>query len=112
MKHAALHESDNLHMNQPYPPHPALPAALTEALAQRFADRFSISRAVRDQHGRDESVHPAAAPDAVVFAESHGGSRRGGEPLPGASGAGHPLWRGQFGRRDISSPSMAVSASI
>ena len=70
MKHAALHESDNLHMNQPYPPHPALPAALTEALAQRFADRFSISRAVRDQHGRDESVHPAAAPDAVVFAES------------------------------------------
>jgi D-lactate dehydrogenase (cytochrome) len=70
MKHAALHESDNLHMSQPYPPHPALPAALTEALAQRFADRFSISRAVRDQHGRDESVHPAAAPDAVVFAES------------------------------------------
>ena len=57
-------------MNNPYAPHPPLPAALIEELAQRFVDRFSISQAVRDQHGRDESVHPAAAPDAVVFVET------------------------------------------
>ncbi|MBK6631168.1 MAG: FAD-binding protein [Betaproteobacteria bacterium] len=57
-------------MNQPYLPHLPLPAALVKELGQRFGKRFSTSQAVRDQHGRDESVHPAAAPDAVVFAES------------------------------------------
>ena len=57
-------------MNHPYPPHPPLPTALAEALSQRFGTRFTVSQAVREQHGRDESVHPAAAPDAVVFAES------------------------------------------
>ena len=57
-------------MNHSYPAHPPLPAALRSALARQFAGRFSTSQAVRDQHGRDESVHPAAAPDAVVFAES------------------------------------------
>lgn len=57
-------------MNHPYAPHPPLPAALAEALSQRFGNRFSVSQAVRDQHGRDESVHPTAAPDAVVFVET------------------------------------------
>lgn len=57
-------------MNHSYPPHPPLPAALAGALSQLFGKRFSVSQAVRDQHGRDESVHPAAAPDAVIFAES------------------------------------------
>ncbi|MEZ5619066.1 MAG: FAD-linked oxidase C-terminal domain-containing protein [Rhodocyclaceae bacterium] len=57
-------------MNHPYAPHPPLPAALAEALSQRFGNRFSVSQAVRDQHGRDESVHPMAAPDAVVFVET------------------------------------------
>jgi FAD/FMN-containing dehydrogenase len=32
--------------------------------------RLSTAKAVRDQHGRDESHHPAAPPDAVVFAHS------------------------------------------
>jgi len=40
------------------------------ALAERFGDRLSRSQAVRDQHGKDVSYHPAAAPDAVLFAES------------------------------------------
>ena len=57
-------------MNHPYPLHPPLPTSLLEALSGRFGQRLSTSQAVRDQHGRDESVHPTAAPDAVVFAES------------------------------------------
>lgn len=35
-----------------------------------FGDRLSMSQAVRDQHGHDESFHETAPPDAVVFAES------------------------------------------
>ncbi|MEQ8967719.1 MAG: FAD-linked oxidase C-terminal domain-containing protein [Azospirillaceae bacterium] len=34
------------------------------------ADRVSTAAAVCEQHGRDESYHPAVAPDAVVFAQS------------------------------------------
>jgi D-lactate dehydrogenase (cytochrome) len=41
-----------------------------EALRSLLGDRLSTSAAVREQHGRDESYHPAAAPDAVAFAQS------------------------------------------
>jgi D-lactate dehydrogenase (cytochrome) len=41
-----------------------------QALAPRFKDRFSVAHAVREQHGRGESHHTAAVPDAVFFAES------------------------------------------
>ncbi|MGZ6617594.1 MAG: FAD-binding oxidoreductase, partial [Solirubrobacteraceae bacterium] len=34
------------------------------------ADRVLTGRDVRDQHGVDESFHPAAAPDAVVYPAS------------------------------------------
>jgi D-lactate dehydrogenase (cytochrome) len=34
------------------------------------ADRVLTGRDVCDQHGRDESFHPGAAPDAVVYPES------------------------------------------
>jgi D-lactate dehydrogenase (cytochrome) len=44
--------------------------AVIAALKQRFGDRLSTAPAVREQHGRDESYHAAAPPDAVVFAES------------------------------------------
>lgn len=47
-----------------------LSAAVTEALSARFGERFSLSEALREQHGRGESYHAAAAPDAVVFAQS------------------------------------------
>ena len=34
------------------------------------AERVLIGRDVRDQHGVDESFHPAAAPDGVVYPTS------------------------------------------
>jgi D-lactate dehydrogenase (cytochrome) len=43
---------------------------LLDALKQRFGAQFSVALAVREQHGRDESVFTVAPPDAVVFAES------------------------------------------
>src|SRR5579863_7979034 len=40
------------------------------ALRERFGERLSTAAALREQHGRDESYHPSAPPDAVVFARS------------------------------------------
>ncbi len=48
--------------------HAAVDLALT-ALVSRFGDRISTAASVREHHGRDESYHPAAAPDAVLYAE-------------------------------------------
>ena len=47
-----------------------VPAALLDALRQRFGDRCSTALVVREQHGRDESSFAAPPPAAVVFAES------------------------------------------
>ncbi len=44
--------------------------AVIEALRERFGARLSTAASVREQHGRDESYHPPAPPDAVVFPES------------------------------------------
>lgn len=45
--------------------------ALLDVLRQIVGDeRLSTAGAVREQHGHDESWHPGAAPDAVVFAQS------------------------------------------
>jgi len=41
-----------------------------ERLKERFGERVSTSAAVREQHGKDESYHAPAPPDAVVFAQS------------------------------------------
>ncbi|MCP5157444.1 MAG: FAD-binding protein [Ectothiorhodospiraceae bacterium] len=41
-----------------------------EALRSLLGDRLSTADAVREQHGKDESYHPVAAPDAVAFAQS------------------------------------------
>lgn len=49
---------------------PTLPPSLGETLLQLFGDRFSTAQALREQHGRGESHHTPAIPDAVVFAES------------------------------------------
>ncbi|AIZ35531.1 2-hydroxy-acid oxidase [Pseudomonas parafulva] len=44
---------------------------LMAALAERFVERFSTARAVREQHGRDESAYvDAPLPQGVVFARS------------------------------------------
>jgi D-lactate dehydrogenase (cytochrome) len=47
-----------------------LPEALVVALQTLFEDRFSMTQAVRDHHGRDESSYDPMPPDAVVFAQS------------------------------------------
>ncbi len=64
-------------MNAPLPGHvlPAtiqrpVPPAMLAALRERFGERCSTAAAVREQHGRGESVYDAAPPDAVVFCES------------------------------------------
>lgn len=49
---------------------PPLPDALLDALRADFAGRCSTALAVREQHGRDESVFDVLPPQAVVFAES------------------------------------------
>ncbi len=48
----------------------ALPAALRERLQALLGERLTTARAVREQHGHDESHHPTAMPDAVAFARS------------------------------------------
>lgn len=47
-----------------------VPAACLEALREQFDDRLSVSLAVCEHHGRDESPYPPMLPDAVVFARS------------------------------------------
>lgn len=44
--------------------------AAIAALRARFGERLSTAQSVRDQHGRDESWHAPAPPDAVVFVDS------------------------------------------
>jgi D-lactate dehydrogenase (cytochrome) len=47
-----------------------LPADLQNELGALLGDRFTLSPAVRTQHGKDESYHASAPPDAVAFARS------------------------------------------
>jgi D-lactate dehydrogenase (cytochrome) len=48
------------------------PAELLAKLRTRFGERVATSPAILEQHGKDESAHPIALPDAVVFPESTG----------------------------------------
>ncbi|MGH6942012.1 FAD-linked oxidase C-terminal domain-containing protein [Hypericibacter sp.] len=61
-------------MNAPdaIPPSTAsrLPADLLARLGALLGERFTLAAAVRAQHGKDESYHAAAAPDAVAFVRS------------------------------------------
>ena len=43
------------------------PAELLAALRDRLGERITTSPAVLEHHGKDESAHAAAAPDAVAF---------------------------------------------
>ena len=54
----------------PSPPASALPDALAHALSDLLGERFTMNRAVRQQHGSDESSYPCMPPDAVVWPES------------------------------------------
>jgi D-lactate dehydrogenase (cytochrome) len=65
-------------MNAPLPTHvlppvqPRLvPPAMLAALKQHFGSRCSTAAAVREQHGRGESVYDAAPPEAVLFCENN-----------------------------------------
>ncbi len=49
---------------------PDTDTALVRQLTHVFGEQVSTAQAVCEQHGRDESYHPAVAPDAVVFARS------------------------------------------
>jgi len=48
----------------------AVPQSLIDALEFRFAAQCSTAMAVREQHGRDESVYDVPPPAAVVFAQN------------------------------------------
>ncbi len=51
---------------------PAPAAAIVIArLAERFGERLSTNPNIRLAHGRDESYHDAAAPDAVVYPDTN-----------------------------------------
>ena len=39
-------------------------------LRDRFGDQLSTARVIREHHGHDESWHPDALPDAVIFPET------------------------------------------
>jgi D-lactate dehydrogenase (cytochrome) len=45
-------------------------AEIVDTLINMLGERVSVNTAIREQHGRGESWHPSAPPDAVVFAES------------------------------------------
>ncbi len=47
-----------------------LPEEMISALRAQFGDRFSMSNAVREHHGKDESPYPVMLPDAVIFVEN------------------------------------------
>ena len=64
-------------MNAPVPTHAlpsftarSVPATMLAALQARFGDRCSTARAVREQHGRDESPFDVPPPEVVVYCES------------------------------------------
>lgn len=60
-------------MNRPEPRselRKPFPANLLAALQARLGERVSTSSAVLEHHGKDESAHPLAPPDAVVFPET------------------------------------------
>ncbi|CAN7201694.1 FAD-binding protein [Acidovorax sp. LjRoot66] len=52
------------------PDRPPLPPAFLEALGQLLGPRLSTSLAVREHHGRDESIFAAMPPDAVAHART------------------------------------------
>src|ERR1035437_3181871 len=47
-----------------------LPSALLDALRTLLGDRLSTTDAMREHHGKDESAHPHAWPDAVAFVKT------------------------------------------
>jgi len=57
-------------MNHPELLRKPFPADLLAALQAKFGGRVSTGAAILEQHGKDESAHEIAPPDAVVFPET------------------------------------------
>jgi len=57
-------------MNRPEPLRKPFPAELLAALQARFGERVTTAAAALEHHGKDESAHETAPPDAVVFPET------------------------------------------
>jgi len=55
------HLAPELHLRE-------VPAALIDALQQRFGPQCSTALVVREQHGRDESIFDVPPPSAVMMA--------------------------------------------
>lgn len=59
---------------KPLTPVPSPTCHLPDGLILKFrnllGERFTLNRAIREQHGQDESSYPCMAPDAVVWPES------------------------------------------
>ena len=49
-------------------------------LRDRFGDQLSTAQVIREHHGHDESWHPDALPDAVIFPETTWHAAFGGPP--------------------------------
>ncbi|RYH70892.1 MAG: FAD-binding protein [Alcaligenaceae bacterium] len=49
---------------------PLMPPAFLNAMTELLGSRFSTNSAVREHHGRDESIFPAMSPDAVAYAST------------------------------------------
>lgn len=50
--------------------HRPIPAELLNQLQQHFQERYTQALAVREQHGKDESVYDITPPDVVIFAQT------------------------------------------
>src|ERR1035437_488903 len=59
-----------------------LPSALLDALRTLLGDRLSTTDAMREHHGKDESAHPHAWPDAVAFVPTADEGAAGVKPVP------------------------------
>jgi len=76
-------------------------------------DRLTTAHAVREQHGQGYSYHEPHLPDAVVFAESAGGSA-GGRPAlrpaqdPRSSVRTGTSLEGHISARTAASPSISA----
>ena len=57
-------------MNAPHAPRRRCPESLIDALRARFGSALVTSAAALEHHGKDESWHPHAAPDAVVYPQT------------------------------------------
>ncbi len=76
-----------------------LDPSLLAALRELLGDRLSTSAAVCAQHGKDESYHPAHAPDAVAFARTTEEVAAIVRLCADIQDAGHRLWHGHLARR-------------